>query len=91
MHFVLYVVLLWGQGYDSQRKSEISTSYRNINIFFAKSLRFNKENANISPFAGCLKTTVEYGMLNFLQQKKQKLGNVQIKSSTWKRTEAEEV
>ena len=34
---------------------------------FAKTLRFNKEDANVSPFHGHLKTTVEYGLLNSLQ------------------------
>lgn len=35
---------------------------------FAKRLRFNKENANISPFHGHFKATVEYGLLNSLLQ-----------------------
>lgn len=43
---------------------------------FAKSLKFNKENANISPSHGQLKTTVEYGLLNSLQQREGNLGNV---------------
>lgn len=59
--------MLWGPGGKVVKENwERILAIESLTSSFAKTVRFNKENANISPFHGHLKTTVEYGLLNSL-------------------------
>ena len=69
LHFAPYLLrcLALRTGGNTVKESlERIPAVESLTSSFAKRLRLNKENANISPFHGHFKATVEYGLLNSL-------------------------
>ena len=69
LHFApcpLRCLTLGTKGNTVKESLERVPAVESLTSSFAKRLRFNKENANISPFHGHFKATVEYDLLNSL-------------------------
>ena len=69
LHFAPYLLrclALRTRGNTVKESLERIPAVESLTSSFAKRLRLNKENANISPFHGHFKATVEYGLLNSL-------------------------
>lgn len=70
LHFIfcpLRCLALAAWGKTVKENLERTPAIESLTSSFAKTLRFNKGNANVSPFHGHLKTTVDYGLLKSLQ------------------------